>query len=354
MEADLGTTLDWVAVDHFNTAHPHSHIMLRGVDDRGQNLIIAREYISHGIRERAIELATLDLGPRTDQEIEARLRHDIGEERLTAIDRRLVRSMDEDRIVSSAANDPFQQSLRAGRLQKLASLGLAENVGGGNWQLAEDLEETLRRIGERGDIIRTMQRELTARKLERPWIGPSLFGAGEPDPEPVIGRVIMRGLADEHIITSDRRTYHLALASTSATAMVALSWTYPQDALIALKRAEEDRQKAIPVATGISPDQLHFDYAITGDRPVWRPLRAFDDGRQTYVEFPASLAVDEAPPLFLVDAKGQAQLVNYRMQGRFYVVDRLFDVAELRLGLIHQSVVRIERAPLNGRKGKRS
>lgn len=198
MEADLGTKLDWVAVDHFNTAHPHTHIMLRGVDDTGQNLIIAREYISHGIRERAAELVTLDLGPRTDQEIEARLRHDIGEERMTAIDRRLIRSMDADRLVTSADRDPFQQSLRAGRLQKLASMGLAENVGGGRWQLAEDLEGTLRTLGERGDIIRTMQRELTARNLQRPWIGRSLFGAGETDPEPVVGRLIARGLADEH------------------------------------------------------------------------------------------------------------------------------------------------------------
>ncbi|PTD27479.1 relaxase/mobilization nuclease RlxS [Sphingomonas fennica] len=198
MESDLGTRLDWVAVDHFNTAHPHTHIMLRGIDDTGQNLIIAREYIAHGIRERAAELVTLDLGPRTDQEIEARLRHDIGEERLTAIDRRLARSMDADRLVISADRDPFQQSLRAGRLQKLASLGLAENVGAGRWLLAEDLEATLRTLGERGDIIRTMQRELTARKLERPWLSRSLFGAGETDPEPIIGRVIARGLADEH------------------------------------------------------------------------------------------------------------------------------------------------------------
>jgi len=198
LETDLGTKLDWVAVDHFNTAHPHTHIMLRGVDDTGQNLIIAREYISHGIRERAAELATLDLGPRTDQEIEARLRHDIGEERLTAMDRRLIRSMDADRLVSSVDRDPFQQSLRAGRLQKLASMGLAENVGGGRWQLADDLEGTLRSLGERGDIIRTMQRELTARKLQRPWLGRSLFGAGETDPEPIVGRLIARGLADEH------------------------------------------------------------------------------------------------------------------------------------------------------------
>ena len=197
MEADLGTRLDWVAVDHFNTAHPHTHIMLRGGDDTGQNLIIAREYISHGIRERAAELVTLDLGPRTDQEIEARLRHDIGEERMTVIDRRLMKSIDADGLVTSFDRDPFQQSLRAGRLQKLASMGLAENVGGGRWQLAEDLEGTLRSLGERGDIIRTMQRELTARKLERPWLGRSLFGAGESDPEPIVGRVIARGLADE-------------------------------------------------------------------------------------------------------------------------------------------------------------
>ncbi|MES1975413.1 MAG: relaxase/mobilization nuclease RlxS [Pseudomonadota bacterium] len=198
METDLGTRLDWVAVDHFNTAHPHTHIMLRGVDDRGQNLIIAREYIAHGIRERAAELATLDLGPRTTQEIEARLRLDIGEERMTAIDRRLVRSMDSDRVVSSGDRDPFQQSLRAGRLQKLGTLGLADNLGGGQWQLADGLEDTLRQKGERGDIIRTMQRELTARKLERPWLGRSVFGAGDREAEPIIGRVIARGFADEH------------------------------------------------------------------------------------------------------------------------------------------------------------
>src|SRR3546814_7955229 len=108
-EQEMGTKLDWFAVDHFNTERPHTHIVLRGIYDRGDNLIIAREYISHGLRERASELVTLDLGPRTDHEIEARLRHDIDQERLTAIDRRLLRRMDADRIVSPAANDPFQQ-----------------------------------------------------------------------------------------------------------------------------------------------------------------------------------------------------------------------------------------------------
>jgi type IV secretion system protein VirB9 len=185
-------------------------------------------------------------------------------------------------------------------------------------------------------------------------IGDTTSGNGSDKRTHILIKPFSAGLSTNLVITSDRRTYHLALSSTSATAMVALSWTYPLDALIALKGAEEEREKAAPVATGIAPDQLHFDYAITGDRPAWRPLRAFDDGRQTFIEFPASLAVGEAPPLFLVDGKGQAQLVNYRLQGRFYVVDRLFDAAELRLGLKHQDVVRIERASAKARKGKRS
>lgn len=125
--------------------------------------------------------------------------------------------------------------------------------------------------------------------------------------------------------------------------MAALSWTYPQDALIAIKRAATEAIAAAPVPSGLEVDQLRFDYAITGDKPAWRPLRAFDDGRQTFIEFPATLAVGEAPPLFLVDRKGDAQLVNYRLRGRFYVVDRLFDAAELRLGTKHQDVVRINR-----------
>jgi len=224
MEQDLGTKLDWVAVDHFNTGHPHTHIMLRGVDDRGQNLIIAREYISHGLRERAAELVTLDLGPRTTQEIEARLRHDIGAERLTTIDRRLVRDMDAGRVVSAADPDPFQQSLRAGRLQKLGTMGLANDQGGGRWQLAVDIEHTLRKTGERGDIIRTMQRELTARNLDRPGVEQRLYDPQAGEAAPVIGKVVMRGLSDEHrdrhyllVDGIDGHVHHVDIGAGDAT-----------------------------------------------------------------------------------------------------------------------------------------
>lgn len=174
-------------------------------------------------------------------------------------------------------------------------------------------------------------------------IGDTTSGSGETRRTHVLVKPFTVELATNIIITTDRRTYHLALTSTTHTAMSALSWTYPQDALIALKAAAEAARAAQPVASGLAIDQLHFGYVITGDKPVWRPLRAFDDGRQTFIEFPASLGEGEAPPLFLVDAKGNAELVNYRVQGRYYIVDRIFDAAELRLGLKHQDVVRISR-----------
>lgn len=193
VEQDLGTRLDWVAVDHFNTGHPHSHIVLRGVDDKGANLVIAREYIAHGLRERASELVTLDLGPRTTREIEARLRHDVTQERLTAIDRRLLNRMDEERMVAPRTNDPFFRALEAGRLQQLKRMELAEEIGNGNWRLAQGLDDTLRRMGERGDIIRLMQREITRAKLTR-----AEHRIHMPEDGPLVGRLIARGLADEH------------------------------------------------------------------------------------------------------------------------------------------------------------
>ncbi len=174
-------------------------------------------------------------------------------------------------------------------------------------------------------------------------IGDATSGSGDAKRTHVLVKPFTAGLTTNVVITTDRRTYHLALTSTGRTAMSALSWTYPQDQLIAFRAAAEQARAAQPVASGLIVEQLHFDYAITGDQPAWRPLRAFDDGRQTFIEFPESLGVREAPPLFLVDGKGTASLVNYRVQGHYYVVDRLFDAAELRLGLKHQDVVRISR-----------
>lgn len=197
MEKDLGTQLDWVAVDHYNTAHPHTHIVLRGKDDKGDDLIIAREYIAHGMRERAAEIVSLDLGPRTDREIQSRLQHEVEQERFTSIDRELLRDANTDRFVQAANRDAFRQSIRAGRLQKLNRLGLAEDVGSGLWRLGKELEPTLRAMGERGDIIKTIHRELVRTGVERAAADYAIHRDGETERAPIVGRVVARGLADE-------------------------------------------------------------------------------------------------------------------------------------------------------------
>ncbi len=197
MEEDLGTKLDWVAVDHFNTGHPHSHIMLRGEDDRGENLVISREYIAHGLRARASEIATLDLGPKTRLEVETRMRRDIDAERLTDTDRELLRDAGRNPLVMAMDHDPALQSVRAGRLQKLGAMGLADEVAPGQWRLAKDMRDTLTNMGERGDIIRTMQREMTARSRQVAAGDRVVHDRASPLTEPLVGRVVMRGLSDE-------------------------------------------------------------------------------------------------------------------------------------------------------------
>jgi len=174
-------------------------------------------------------------------------------------------------------------------------------------------------------------------------IGDTLSGTGADKKVHVLIKPVAVGLATNLVITTDRRTYHLSLASGSGAYVASLSWIYPQDALLALKSASAGQVAASPLAVASAPDvqQFHFDYAISGDQPAWRPLRAFDDGQQTFIEFPPTLAVGEAPPLFLVGKRGEVELVNYRLRGRFYVVDRIFEAAELRLGTKHPVVVRI-------------
>lgn len=174
-------------------------------------------------------------------------------------------------------------------------------------------------------------------------ISDTASGTGADKRTHVLVKPFSAGLATNLVITTDRRTYHLQLTSRGTGGLTALSWNYPLDDMLAIKRASEAAEQARPVAAGLAVETLNFGYTISGDKPSWRPLRAFDDGRQTFVEFPAAIGVDEAPPLFLLDAEGKAELVNYRMRGRFYVIDRLIAVAELRIGSKKQRVVRIAR-----------
>jgi len=182
MERDFGTRLEWVAVDHWDTDNPHTHIVLRGVDDAGENLFIAREYISHGMRFRACKLATDWLGPRTEREIWASL-----DQQWQA------RSKDHQVDLGSKGNPPLPLDQRArliGRLQRLEAMGLARELDPCRWELRPDAESTLRRMGERGDIIRTLQRALSGERRELAIFDPEQAGGR------VVGRLAAKGLVD--------------------------------------------------------------------------------------------------------------------------------------------------------------
>ena len=174
-------------------------------------------------------------------------------------------------------------------------------------------------------------------------VGDTASGSGETKRTHLLVKPFAPGLSTNLVITTDRRVYHVQLTSTPSTAMTGMRWTYPQDELLALARQRVEAEAARPVSVGVEIAQLNFDYRVTGDKPAWRPLRAFDDGRQTWIEFPAAISTGEAPPLFVLGDKGEAELVNYRISGRFYIVDRLFGAAELRLGAKKQKIVRVTR-----------
>lgn len=178
------------------------------------------------------------------------------------------------------------------------------------------------------------------------WIiGDTQSGAGGAQQVHILVKPTRGELATNLVINTAVRTYHLELRSTPRTYMASVSWQYPQDQLMALKRQNAEAESALPLASGIDLSLINFRYEVTGDRAPWRPLRAFDDGRQVYIEFPRGISEGEMPPLFVVGPDGKnSELVNYRVHGDYMIVDRLFAAAELRLGAAKkQSRVRIIR-----------
>ena len=212
MEQDLATRLDWVAADHFNTGHPHTHIIIAGHDDRRQDLVMARHYISHGIRHRAQDLVTLELGPEQEFERVIKLANETTAERFTSLDRGILRdakenvvivsaTLDGERGLSEARAEGAQFSLRVGRLRRLEQMGLAEEKRTGVWGLDPQLETKLRSLGERRDIMVIMNQVMRAHGIDRPAGDFAIF-SGARKSEPVIGRVVEVGIADE---MSDRK-----------------------------------------------------------------------------------------------------------------------------------------------------
>ncbi len=267
MEADLGTGLDWVAVNHWNTDNPHTHIVVRGRDDTGKDLIIAGDYIADGFRHRAAELATEWLGPRTELEIQQTLQREVEQERWTSLDRTLKREMGEaggDGLVHvERLNEPRlqrQRLLLIGRLQRLQRLGLADETQPGIWAVHADAEKILRALGERGDIIRTLQRAMRGEPREL-----AVFEPGD-DGRTVLGRVAAKGLADElrdrgYLVIDgvDGKAHYVALNARDELA------NYPTGAVVEVKGSADvraaDRNIAALASDGLYRTDHHLAVA---------------------------------------------------------------------------------------------
>ena len=267
MEKDLGTKLDWVAADHWNTEHPHVHLIVRGVRDDGQDLVISRDYIKEGMRDRARELITQELGPRTDLDIRRTLESQIEAERWTQLDRQLVRDAGKSGIIDLALRADRQpdefHALKVGRLRTLEILGVAGQVGHSQWFIKPEAESVLRELGERGDIIKRMHRALTERGIERG--SASYVLASESLDVPVVGRLLERGLDDELKGTAyavvdgvDGRTHHIKLPHLDAAG------DSPPGSIVEL-RAYEDAQGQRRVALAVRSDlDIHAQVNATG------------------------------------------------------------------------------------------
>jgi type IV secretory pathway VirD2 relaxase len=205
MESDLGTRLDWVAVDHYNTGHAHTHVIVRGITDDGKILNIAGDYIAHGIRHRASDLVTLELGQQTELDVARKLASEVDAERLTRLDRILIAEQGEQGLVDLRSNASDSYPIRANRhllidrAKRLERYGLAREIEPGRWALTANAEGTLKALGERNDIIKTMHRALKDCGVAAAR-GPGQCAMhGGTVNEPIIGRVIGKGLAGDEM-----------------------------------------------------------------------------------------------------------------------------------------------------------
>ena len=308
MEADLGTRLDWVAVDHWNTDNPHTHLIVRGHDDTGKDLIIAGDYIAHGFRHRAAELATEWLGPRTELEIQQTLGREVEQERWTSLDRTLQRESGEDgRVQIERFNEPNlqrQRLLLIGRLQRLQRLGLADETQPGTWAIHADAEKTLRALGERGDIIRTMQRAMSGQPRE--------LAVSEPgnDGRSIVGRVAAKGLADElhdrgYLVIDcvDGKAHYVALNARDELA------NYPTGAVVEVKGSADVRAADKNIAALASDGLYRADHHL-----------AIEQGRATPGRDPQEVVAAHVRRL---EALRRAGIVERVAEGLWKVPDDL-------------------------------
>ena len=275
MEADLGTRLEWVAVDHWNTDNPHTHVVLRGKDDTGKDLIVSQDYITRGMRERAMELATEWLGPRTELEIQRTLAREVEQERWTSLDRTLQREAVDGLVHTERLAEPRLQRRRlllVGRLQHLQRMGLATETAPGTWAIHAEAESTLRAMAERGDIIRTMQRAMGGRQREL-----AVFQPGQDDGEnghTIVGRVAGKGLADElydrgYLVIDgvDGKAHYVALPPRTELEQ------YPAGAIVEVKGSTEVRAADKNIAALASDGLYRADHHLAIEQGRAKPGR---------------------------------------------------------------------------------
>lgn len=272
---DLGTKLDWVAIDHWDTEHPHVHVLLRGRDDQGQDLVIARDYIAHGMRARASALVSLELGPRTDRDIQTALDRQIDRERWTKLDRLIAGEAADTQGIVDLRLFPGEKrdalsTAKLGRLRALEKLGLAKPLGPARWHLADDAEPRLRALGERGDIIKRMHQVLAEKGWERGVEALSL--SAETAADPVMGRLVAHGMDDELTGSAfaivdgvDGRAHHIRLANLDAA-----SDANP-GAIVEVRRFEDQRGRA-RVALAVRSD-LAIGEQVTTQGATWLDRR---------------------------------------------------------------------------------
>ena len=277
-ERDLGTKLDWIAVDHWNTDHPHIHVLVRGRTDDDQDLVISRDYISRGFRARASERVTLELGLRSERDIRNALETEVEAERWTNLDRALQVAADEgagviDLRPEASGEDTELRLFMVGRAAKLERLGLAEQIAPGQWSIKPGAEETLRDLSIRGDIIKTMHRAMSGRGRE-PDVSEFALHTGMPA-DPILGRLAERGLHDElkgsaYVVIEglDGRTHHIRFANLDLTSDAA-------PGAIVETRAYEDAKGRRQLSLAVRSD-LAIERQQTARGATWLDRRLLD------------------------------------------------------------------------------
>lgn len=284
-ERDLETKLDWVAAEHWNTAHPHVHVLVRGRTDAGEDLVISRDYISRGLKDRAESLVSLELGPRSEQEITADLLRQVETERWTPLDELLVGLSKDHRVDLRPGRDAPDARLRPlllGRAATLERLGYAEPDGVAAWRLDEALKPRLKELGERGDIIVRLHRAMGQHRAMA-----ELAPFGEASSTPILGKVVERGLADEQAGTAyvildgiDGRLHHVRLPDLTAAGDT------PEGGVVELRPGGAGRPPYI-----IHRSDLKLEQQVQAEGATWldRQLVAEQPARRATVGFGAEV-----------------------------------------------------------------